>query len=124
VLRRSDHKALLSFRDLSRLEAHGTKVKDAAYLASQKHFRVTDPLMSLVMLMVALPVLVCRDPKAMKSAVLTSFAITTACLIASFVCKLFATEEFFGVTIPQFWAWLPVFIFAPVAFIELDSMKT
>jgi hypothetical protein len=80
--------------------------------------------MNLVMLMVCLPVLVCRDPKSMKSAVAVSFAITAASLIVSFVCKLFAAEAIFGRAIPELWAWLPVFIFAPVAFIELDSMKT
>jgi hypothetical protein len=38
---------------------------------------------------------------------------------------MFATDTVFaGRVIPEFWAWLPVFIFAPIAFIELDSMKT
>jgi hypothetical protein len=80
--------------------------------------------MNLVMLFVCLPVLVCRDPKSMKSAVSISFAITAASLIVGFVCKLLATEELFGIVVPELWAWLPVFIFAPIAFIELDSMKT
>lgn len=124
VRRRSENKNLLSFRGLSALEAQGTKIRDIRELASQKHFRVTDPVMNLVMLMVCLPVLVCRDPRAMKSAVLTSFVITAACLIVSFSCKLLATETIFGITKPQFWAWLPVFIFVPIAFIELDSMKS
>jgi hypothetical protein len=26
--------------------------------------------------------------------------------------------------IPEFWAWLPVLIFLPIAFVQLDSMKT
>ncbi len=123
VRRKAEHKALLSFRQLSALERQGTKVKDLADLASQKHFRVTDPILSLIMLMVCLPTLVCRDPKAMKSAIAVSFAITTACLVVGFFCKLLAGEELFGIA-AQFWAWLPVFIFAPVAFIQLDSMKT
>jgi len=60
----------------------------------------------------------------MKSAILMSFTITTACLVTSFVCKLLATETVFGITNPQFWAWLPVFIFIPIAVVEVDSMKS
>jgi lipopolysaccharide export LptBFGC system permease protein LptF len=124
IRRRAEHKILLSSRQLSQLAAEGTELKDLAFLYSQKHFRITDPLMNLVMLLVCLPVLVCRDPKSMKSAVAISFAITTASLVVGFVCKVFATEELFGRVVPELWAWLPVFIFAPIAFIELDSMKT
>ena len=124
VIRRSDHKTLLSSRQLSQLAAQGTKLKDLAFLYSQKHFRITEPLMNFVMLLVCLPVLVCRDPKSMKSAVVISFAVTAASLVVGFVCKLLATEDVFGIVVPELWAWLPVFIFAPIAFIELDSMKT
>ena len=63
-----------------------------AELLSQKHFRITDPIINLTMLMVSLPVLICRDPRTMKSAVLVSFALTAACFVTTFVCKMFATE--------------------------------
>jgi len=121
---KSEHKTLLSWRQLSVLARQGAKIRDRAELFSQKHFRVTEPIMNLVMLMVCLPVLVCRDPKSMKSAIMASFGITAACLTTNFMCKLLATEIVFGTVKPEFWAWLPVFIFAPIAFIELDSMKT
>jgi len=124
VRQKAEYKTLLSSSQLSQLAAEGTKLKDLAFLYSQKHFRITDPIMNLVMLLVCLPVLVCRDPKSMKSAVAISFAITAASLVVSFVCKMFATEDLFGIVVPELWAWLPVFIFAPIAFIELDSMKT
>ena len=94
-------------------------------LYSQKHFRITEPIINFVMLMVSLPVLVCRDPKAMKSAVMVSFGLTAAWQLTTFVCKMLSTEPvLFGRVMPEFWAWLPVFIFVPIAFIELDSMKT
>lgn len=124
VRRKSKYKTLLSSRQLSTLAAQGTKIKDLPQLYSQKHFRVTDPIMNVVMLMVCLPILVCRDPRTMKTAIAASFGVTAACLVVNFVCKLLATESVFGITVPAFWAWLPVFIFAPIAFIELDSMKT
>jgi lipopolysaccharide export system permease protein len=124
VRRRAQHITMLSSHQLSVLAAQKTKIKDLAQLYSEKHFRITDPILSLVMLMVSLPILVCRDPKSMKLAIMISFAATTGCFITTFICKMFATEAVFDRIIPEFWAWLPIFIFAPIAFIELDSMKT
>ncbi len=124
IRRKSEYKTLLSSRQLSQLAAESGKLKDLALLYSEKHFRITEPIMNVIMLLVCLPVLVCRDPKSMKSAIAISFAITSAALLVSFICKLMATEAFFGRVAPELWAWLPVFIFAPIAFIEIDSMKT
>ena len=123
VRRKSGYKSLLSWQQLRALAAQGPK-KDIAQLYSQMHLHITDPIISVVMLMISLPILVCRDPKSMKSAIMISFGVTAACLITTFVCKMLSTEIVFGRVRPEFWAWLPIFIFAPVAFIELDSMKT
>jgi len=122
--RKSGYTSLLSSRQLAALAVQQNKVEDTAQLLSQKHFRITDPLINLTMLMVSLPVLICRDPRTMKSAVLVSFALTAACFIVTFLCKMFAAEVIFSRVMPELWAWLPVFIFLPIAFIELDSMKT
>ena len=125
IRRREDFKSLLSLRQLSELERNpGVRKTDMAELALQKHSRITDPLVSLIMLMVALPVLVCRDPKAMKTAIGISFLTTASCFLVVFACKLFATEIIFGHIRPTLWTWIPVFIFFPVAWIEIDSMRT
>ena len=117
--------SLLSSMQVENLiRSPGTRPTDLAELYLQKHVRITDPLINLIMLMVALPVLVCRDPRDMKSAIMTSFMITSACFITTFLCKLFATEVFFHQVRPELWAWLPVFIFLPIAFLQIDSMKT
>ncbi len=121
---RSEYKTLLGLRQLSILASEGAKIKDRAQLFSQKHFRVTEPIINLAMLMMCLPILVCRDPKSMKTAVMISFAMTGVCFITTFVCKILASEVVFNKVRPELWAWLPVFIFLPVAFIEWDSMKT
>jgi lipopolysaccharide export LptBFGC system permease protein LptF len=123
VLARAGDKTLLSWRQLTDLGDLG--LRDAGLLYSQKHFRITEPIINLVMLLVSLPVLVCRDPKAMKSAVMISLGLTAGCSLTTFVCKLLSTEPvLWGRLTPEFWAWLPLFIFVPIAFIELDSMKT
>jgi len=126
VRRKSEYKNLLSWRQLANLAeqaAQGAKITDRRQLFSEKHFRVTEPIINLTMLMVCLPILVCRDPKSMKSAVMVSFSMVGVCFVMTFICKMFAPEanSFYGI---GFWAWLPVFIFIPIAFIELDSMKT
>lgn len=124
VMRRAQHIDMLSSHQLAVLSARKTKIKDLAQLYSQMHFRITDPIISLVMLMVSLPILVCRDPKSMKSAIMISFATTSGCFITVFVCKMFAVEAVFDRIMPEFWAWLPVLIFAPIAVVEIESMKT
>jgi lipopolysaccharide export LptBFGC system permease protein LptF len=125
VRRKSEHETLLSWRQLDVLvsQAEQGKIKNLRQLLSQKHFRVTKPIINLVMLMVCLPILVCRDPKSTKSATMISFAMVGVCFVATFTCEMLAPEanSFYGI---GFWAWLPVFIFLPIAFIELDSMKT
>jgi lipopolysaccharide export LptBFGC system permease protein LptF len=127
IMLKSEHKTLLSWRQLSTLvkQAKQGKIKDSRELYSQKHFRVTEPIINLVMLMVCLPILVCRDPKAMKSAVTISFAMVGGCFIVTFICKMLAPEanvsNFYQI---GFYSWLPIFIFFPIALIELDSMKT
>lgn len=124
VRRAADNKTLLSSAQIAELARQQTQVKDQAQLYSQKHFRITEPLINLVMLMISLPILVCRDPKAMKSAVVISFTVTSACLVITFFCKMLATEAVFARMMPEVWAWLPIFIFLPIAFIEIDAMKT
>jgi lipopolysaccharide export system permease protein len=120
---KAEDKTLLSWRQLNALGAQSPK--DVGLLFSQKNFRITEPIINLLMLMVSLPVLVCRDPKTMKSAVVTSFALTAALSLTTFLCKMFSTEPtLWGRLMPEFWAWLPLFIFVPIAIIQIDSMKT
>lgn len=120
-----DYKALLSSRQLAELaKKRGVRIKDQAEFYLHKHSRITKPIINMVMLMVALPVLVCRDPKTMKTAIMKSFGITSACFIVTFVCEMLATEVVFNRIRPELWAWAPVFIFLPIAIIEIDSMKT
>ena len=70
---KSENISLMSLKQLIALASQSKKIRDMAQLLSQKHFRITEPIISMVMLMISLPILVCRDPKGMKSAVLLSF---------------------------------------------------
>lgn len=123
LLARSEFKSFLSWRQLDALG--GLRPRDAALLYSQKHFRITGPLIDWVMLIVALPVLLCRDPKAIKSAVTKSLCLTGLCMVVTFLCKVLSTEPLLNAQpVPQFWAWLPLLIFIPVGLVGLDAVKT
>jgi hypothetical protein len=37
---------------------------------------------------------------------------------------MLANEAVMGRILPELWAWVPVFIFLPISFIVVDSMKT
>jgi lipopolysaccharide export system permease protein len=125
IMCNSEQEELLSLRQLIALTAQSSKIRDLAQLYSQKHFRITEPIINFIMLIISLPVLVCRDPKSMKSAIMISFGLTSACFVIVFVSKMLATEQIiFNRVIPEFWAWLPVFIFVPAALVVLDAMKT
>lgn len=124
IRRKAKYLPLLGFGQLTQLARQRGQIKDLALLDSQRHFRITEPIINLVMLLISLPILVCRDPKSMKTAIMISFGATTACFITTFVCKMLSTEMFLAGVRPELWAWIPIFIFLPIAFIELDSMKT
>ena len=125
IICESKHASLFSSRQLTMLAAQSTKIRDVAQLSSLKHFRITDPIINLTMLMVSLPVLICRDPRMLKSRIMVSFVLTATCFIVTFFCKMLATEVVIaGRVMPELWAWLPLFIFVPVAFVELDTIQT
>ncbi|MBN1509603.1 MAG: LptF/LptG family permease [Sedimentisphaerales bacterium] len=125
IICESRHASLFSSRELSALAAQSTRIRDVAQLSSLKHFRITDPIINLTMLMVSLPVLICRDPRMMKSRIMVSFVLTATCFVVTFLCKMLATEVVIaGRVMPELWAWLPLFIFLPVAFVELDTIQT
>jgi lipopolysaccharide export system permease protein len=123
--RREGFKSLLSLAQLTEMERNpGTRRTEMAEIAMQKHSRITAPIINMIMLMVALPVLVCRDPREMKTAILVSFLTTAGCFTVSFLCSLFATEVILGQVRPALFSWLPIFIFFPIALVEIDSMRT
>jgi len=118
------YKALLSYRQLLALERQEKRIRDVAELYVQKHARITGPVVNMVMLLLALPVLVVRDPKVLKSAILKAFALVIVCFTVATLCRMFAAEEIFGRIRPEVWTWAPIVIFTPIAFMELDAMKT
>jgi lipopolysaccharide export system permease protein len=121
--RNRDSKSLMSSADLSRLlrkEAVKLRPMDRREAICEKHFRFTDPIINMVMLLTGLPLLVSRERRSTKTAIFLALAGSGGCFVATFVCKLLA-----GDMLGPLWAgWLPIIIFLPLSVLALDSLKT
>jgi lipopolysaccharide export system permease protein len=99
-----------------------------ANLLRVKHWRFVQPFMNVVLLLLAIPCVLTREPGHLKSA-------ATRCLILTGIGmgSMFLSHQLAGspppgadwaVTWPALMAWMPVLIFGPVAVFLLDRVKT
>ncbi len=97
----------------------GGKISDPARATLIKHSRVTSPLTSLLMLLVAIPSILSRQRNIRASAF---WCVTTVAVvyILTLVCSHLGEA---GVP-PAMAAWLPILIVGPVAALRQDAMKT
>ena len=89
-------------------------------IISEKHFRFTDPIINLVMLLLSLPMLVSRERTSSKTTRLLAMLLPCACFIATFACKIMGAD----LLDPLLAAWLPLIIFLPISVLALDAVKT
>ena len=81
-----------------------------------KHTRFTEPLNSIIMLLLTVPFIVSRERTIKASA--------SRCLLAAGAFYLFVYGCRY-VGLPPAWAaWLPILLFGPIAVVMLDSVKT
>jgi len=116
-------KSLMSSSDLTRMlrqEQGMLKPVDRKETISEKHFRFTDPIINMVMLMTGLPLLVSRERRNTRTAIALTLLGSGGCFVATFACKLMAG----GSIPPLIAAWLPIIVFLPVSVLTLDSLKT
>ncbi|HEX4796812.1 MAG TPA: LptF/LptG family permease [Humisphaera sp.] len=107
---------------LARPKSYGT-----LHLLRIKHLRFTQPLMNVILLLLAIPCVLQREPGRLKSA-------ATKCLILMGIGmgSVFLTQQFANVPPgsirPDQWtalmAWLPIFIFGPVSVYLLERVKS
>ncbi len=107
---------------LMRPESYGT-----LELLRVKHWRFTQPLMNVILLLLAIPCVLTREPGRLKAA-------ATKCLILTAIAMgaIFLSQQFAGsppsLFPPDRWAalmaWTPVFIFGPLSVFLLDRVKT
>ncbi|MBI9018910.1 MAG: LptF/LptG family permease [Phycisphaerae bacterium] len=124
--RNSAFKNVMSSLELSQLLKRNLKPVERAEILSEKHFRFTDPLINMTILLLGLPLLISRERKNTKSSIAMVLLGAGGCFIVAFACKLlaggnlYADQEFKRLLL----AWLPVIIFMPLSILSLDSIKT
>ncbi|HEY1684932.1 MAG TPA: LptF/LptG family permease [Tepidisphaeraceae bacterium] len=91
-----------------------------------KHMRVAQWFMNVILLLLAIPAVLTRDPSTLKVATARSLALSTAALATMFAAGALAAEAPVGHKWIEFWpammAWLPIFIFGPYAVWLLDRV--
>jgi len=118
--RNKDFKGLMSSSELTDLLGRQLQPAERAEAISEKHFRFADPIINMVMLLLALPMIVSREKRSTKVAMLLAFVGAGGCFLTVFACKLLAG----GMLQPLLAAWLPIIVFVPLSVIALDGLKT
>ena len=116
----ANFKSLMSSAQLADLIRSQRKPAEQRQAISEKHFRFTDPIINMVMLLLGLPLLVTRERFGSRTAFFLAIVGPASCFIVTFVCKLIGS----GLPEPLLAAWLPLIVFLPLSVIALDGIKT
>jgi lipopolysaccharide export LptBFGC system permease protein LptF len=107
---------------LKRPESYGT-----LELLRVKHWRFTQPLMNVILLLLAIPCVLTREPGRLKAAATKCLILTGIAMGSIFLSQQFAGKPP-GLFPPDRWAalmaWMPIFIFGPLSVFLLDRVKT
>lgn len=92
-----------------------------------KHWRVAQPIANTVLLLLAIPCVLMRDPGSLRWAATRAVLLTGFCLASMFIAHQMAGTPR-GAMNPNHWIllmlWLPIVIFGPVAVVLLDRVKS
>ena len=93
-----------------------------------KHFRFTQPIMNVVLLLLAIPCVLTREPGKLKSAATQTLILSGVCMGGIFLSHQLAGQNTLGPEWADRWpammAWLPVFVFLPFSIYLLDILHT
>ena len=87
-------------------------------LEMEKHFRFTNPIINVIILLLAAPLIVSREPKSISLQMIKGLAVIVGAFGLAFTAQQLGLEN------PLLAAWLPVLMFGPLAVLVLDSVKT
>lgn len=118
---------LLSTHRINELLAR-PKSYGAAGLYRIKHLRFTQPIMNVVLLLLAIPTVLTFDPKSLKTAATKCLLLTGAAMGSVFIAQQMAGHPPLGLSWMNVWtallAWVPIFIFAPLSVWLLDRVPS
>jgi lipopolysaccharide export system permease protein len=107
---------------LARPQSYGTLA-----LLRVKHTRFTQPLVNIILLLLAIPTVLTREPTRLRAAATKCLALTGLCLIVSFLGQQMSgnpPNQSLSAQWPAIMAWLPILLFGPVAVFLLDRVET
>jgi lipopolysaccharide export LptBFGC system permease protein LptF len=121
-----DHAELLSTERvnalLERPKSYGTVA-----LMRVKHFRWAQMIINVVLLLLAIPCCLTREPGQLKRAATKCLLLTGACMGSIFIARHLAGNPPSAKIAPQWpliMAWVPIFLFLPLAIYLLDRTHT
>jgi len=109
---------------LNEPQSYGT-----AALLRIKHMRFTQPLDNCIMLLLGVATILCRNPTELKRSALSCLALTAIALAFTFIAyQLAATPMTSNPAMADLWpalmAWMPIFLFGPMAVYLLDRVES
>jgi lipopolysaccharide export LptBFGC system permease protein LptF len=126
IWRRGQYVSLLSTHRIDEL-LQRPKSFGVTDLLRTKNFRFTQPISNVILLLLAMPAVLAREPGRLKLA-------AAKCLLLSGICMgtIFLAYQLAGAPQTMQWvrlwpammAWTPIFIFGPLAVLLLDRLKT
>jgi lipopolysaccharide export system permease protein len=100
----------------------------AGSLLRVKHMRFTQPFMNVIILLLAIPCVLTREPGRLKHAATLCLALTGLCMGSVFVFQQLASVNLLGPNWVDEWpalmAWMPIFIWGPLGVWLLDRVKS
>ncbi len=89
-------------------------------LEMEQHFRFTIPLINIIILLLAAPMVVSREPQSVFLQMVKALLVIVGAFAVTFVFQQLGAQQLR----PLLAAWLPVLIFGPLAVLVLDGVKT
>jgi hypothetical protein len=127
LYRSGDYVELLSTRQIDEL-LQRPKIYGTADLLRVKHFRWSQFLINIILLLLAIPCVTAREPGRIKQNMIWCIGLVGACMGVVFLAQNLAGNPPPGIqwsaNWPLYLAWLPVVPFGLIAVIMLDRMKT
>ncbi len=117
----------LPTRKINQLIA-SSKSYGEADLYKIKNLRWTQPFMNIVLLVLAIPAVLTFDPKTLKTAATKCLTLIGLAMSSVFLCQQMAGKPPYGQVWIAMWpalmSWMPIFLFAPVAAVLFDRVRT
>jgi lipopolysaccharide export LptBFGC system permease protein LptF len=92
-----------------------------------KHTRFTQPLLNIILLLLAIPCVLTREPGRLRRAAMKCLILSAVCMGTIFVTSMLASQPpkpAWQGAWPALMAWVPIFIFGPISVWLLDRVET